>query len=108
MNYVLALSHSVGSPPTEVRAFQGSPTTIHVFWGHPKPVGNTTGYQIYYRGPTEGSLSVDSIDVNDKIITGLVNGQTCYISVTGKSSHLDSEPVAAYISLSKLSHSNGN
>ena len=100
----LSVFHTVGSPPTEVRVLQESPTTIHVFWEHPKPVGSTTGYQIYYTGPTEGSFSADSIDINNEIITGLVNGQTYYVSVTGKSSHLDSEPVAAYngpISLSK-------
>ena len=61
------------------------------------------GYQIYYTGPTEGNLSADSIDINNEIIIGLVNGQTYHFSVAGKSAHLESEAVAASISLSKLS-----
>ena len=64
------------------------------------------GYQIYYTGPTEGSLSADSININNEIITGLVNGETYHFFVAGKSAHLESEPVAASnspISLSKLS-----
>ena len=100
----LSVFYAVGSPPTEVRVLQESPTTIRVFWKHPEPVESTTGYQIYYTGPTEGSLPADNIDSNNEIITGLVNGQKYHISVAGKSTHLESEPVAAYngpISLSK-------
>ena len=72
---------------------QENSTTIHVFWSPPDSVLlETVGYQIYYTGPTSGSLAVDSA-VDNVLITGLVNGGLYIISVAGRSVHLESEPV---------------
>ena len=75
---------------------QESPTTVHVFWDPPDPPSDTVGYQIYYIGPTNGSIPADDVDFNNEIITDLINGKTYHISVAGKSAHLESEPVVAY------------
>ena len=75
---------------------QESPTTVHVFWNPPDPASDTIGYQIYYTGPTNGSIPADDVNFNNKFITDLINGETYHISVAGKSAHLESEPVVAY------------
>ena len=86
---------TVGAPPLDVSAFQMDPTSVHVFWTQPEPIGQTVGYQIYYTGPTSGNVSVDGIDANNQTITGLVNGELYRFSVAGKSAHFESEPIAA-------------
>lgn len=72
---------------------QNNSTTIHVFWSPPDSLLETVGYQIYYTGPTSGSLAVDDSTVRNVLITGLVNGESYIISVAAKSVHLESEPV---------------
>ena len=97
--------HTVASPPYEVLAFQEGPTTVHVIWDHPDRLNETIGFQIYYTGPTNGSLASDDIVSNYYIITGLVNGGSYHISVAGKSLHLESAQSEAHnnpIGLSKF------
>ena len=69
-------------------AVQDGPTSIRVSWTPPSPLGNTSGYRIYY---TRGGGSSDSEDVgggntNSHILMGVTNGETYTISIAGRSS----------------------
>ena len=102
----------VGSQPQEVAAFQESPTSVHVFWEVPEPIGQTTGYRIYYTSSSatsSGSVLVDDPLTNNEFVYGLTNGETYTFSVAGRSIHLESEPSTAVnlpISLCKFLYSN--
>ena len=85
----------MGSLPTDVSVIQEGPTSVRVFWTPPEPIGQTIDYQIYYTGPTSGSVSFDGVESFRQIVTGLVNGESYQFFVAGKSVHLESEPVAA-------------
>ena len=99
----------VGSQPQEVAAFQESPTSVHVFWEVPEPIGQTTGYRIYYTSSSatsSGSVLVDDPLTNNEFVHSLMNGETYTFSVAGRSIHLESEPSTAVnlpISLRKFS-----
>ena len=102
----------VGTQPQEVAAFQESPTSVHVFWEVPEPIGQTTGYRIYFTSSSataSGSVLVDDPLTNNEFVYGLTNGETYTFSVAGRSIHLESEPSTAVnlpISLRKYSYSN--
>ena len=92
---------SVGaSPPTDVTAVQDGPTSIRVSWAPPSPLGDTSGYRIYYTG---GGGSSDSVDINGfsntHTLMYLANGETYTISIVGRSSTsstvVPSPPVSA-------------
>ena len=78
-----------------VSIFQNDFTSISVFWTPPSPMDKNVGYHIYYTGPTSGNVSVDSVELNSYVISGLVNGEFYHVSVAGKSLHFESEPVMA-------------
>ena len=91
---VIMLSHIAGAfPPTDVRAVQDGPTSIRVTWTPPSPLGDTTGYRIFFSG--EGSS--DSVSVNGEssyiILANLESGEIYTISIIATSSHLPSESV---------------
>ena len=71
------------------------PTSVHVSWIPPDPIGQTIGYQVYYTGPTSGNVSVDGVESNNQTVSGLVNGEMYYFSVAGRSQHFESELVPA-------------
>ena len=48
----------VASAPTSVMAVQEGLTSIRVSWSPPTPLGDTTGYRIYYSGGSSGSEDV--------------------------------------------------
>ena len=102
----------VGSQPQEVAAFQESPTSVHVFWEVPEPIGQTTGYRIYFTSSSatsSGSMLVDDPLANNEFVHSLTNGETYTFSVAGRSMHFESEPSTAVnlpISLRKLSYCN--
>ena len=47
------------SPPSGVTAVQAGPTSIMVSWTPPSPLGDTSGYRIYYTRAGGSSVSVD-------------------------------------------------
>ena len=55
------------------------------------------GYQVYYTGPTNGSVTADvfGAQTSRTTVTGLLNGGVYSLSVAGKSAHFDSERVAS-------------
>ena len=93
-------SSAAASLPTDLTAVQDGPTSIRVSWAPPSPLGDTSGYRIYY---TRGGGSSDSVDVdgfsNTHTLMYLANGETYTISIVGRSSTsatvLPSTPVSA-------------
>ena len=89
-------------------AVQEGLTSIRVSWSPPTPLGDTTGYRIYYND----SDSSDSVDVSggstdNYLLTGLQNGDSYTISIVAKSQYLPSESVTLDISLGeKKPHQN--
>ena len=68
-------------------------TSVRVFLETPQPIGQTTGYRIYYTSPTSsGSVSVDDPLTSNEFVYGLTNGETYTFSVAGRSFHIESEP----------------
>ena len=70
-------------------AVQEGLTSIRVSWSPPIPLGNTTGYRIYY----SDSDSSDSVDVSggstdNYLLTGLQNGNIFNLSVLATSQQL--------------------
>ena len=92
---------AAASPPSGVTAVQDGPTSIRVSWTPPSPLGDTTGYRIYYTraGGSSDSVDVDGGNTNSRTLMGLINGETYTISVVGRSSTsstvLPSPPVSA-------------
>ena len=87
------------SPPSGVTAVQVGPTSIRVSWMPPSPLGDTSGYRIYYTraGGSSDSVDIDDGNTNSRTLMGLINGETYTISVAGKSSTstvLPSPPVS--------------
>ena len=54
----------------------------------PSPLGDTSGYRIYYTraGGSSDSVDIDGENTNTHTLTGLTNGETYTISVAGTSS----------------------
>ena len=86
------------SPPTGVTAVQTGPTSIRVTWTPPIPLGDTTGYTIYYTNDS-GSGNV-TVSGDMETLTGLQNGDTYTISIVATSdTGLPSESVPADMSV---------
>ena len=95
----MAFHHTGASPPSGVTAVQAGPTSIRVSWTPPSPLGDTTGYRIYYTraGGSSDSEDVDGGNTNSHTLMGLTNGETYTISIVGTSSStvLPSPPESA-------------
>ena len=77
-------------------AVQDGPTSIRVSWTPPSPLGNNTGYSIYYTGGGGSNYSVDVNDTSNYTLMNLTNGEIYTISIIGTSSYvLPSPPVLA-------------
>ena len=73
-------------------AVQEGPLSVGVFWNPPSPLGNTTGYRIYYSSDSDsGSKDVHSGSTRSYLLTGLQNGVSYTISIVGTSLHLPSD-----------------
>ena len=72
---------------------QEGPTSIRVSWSPPTPLGDTTGYRIYYSGGSSGSVDVSDGSTDNYLLTGLQNGESYDISLVATSQHLPSERV---------------
>ena len=71
-------------------AVQEGPTSIQVSWSPPTPLGDTTGYRIYYSGGSSGSVNVSDGSTDNYLLTGLQNGESYDISIVAISQHLPS------------------
>ena len=85
-------------------AVQEGATGIRVSWTPPTPLGDTTGYRIYYSGGSSGSVDVSGGSTDNHLLTGLQNGVSYTISIVGTSEHFFSNRVdyPNSISLSEL------
>ena len=84
---------TAASSPTNLMAVQKGPTGIQVSWTPPTPLGDTTGYRIYYSGAGSGSVNVSGRSTNNYLLTDLKNGATYTISIVGISEHFFSDSV---------------
>ena len=89
---VLSVSISVF---INLMAVQEGPTSIRVSWSPPTPLGDTTGYRIYYSGGSSGSEDVSDGSTDNYLLTGLQNGESYTISIVATSQHLPSESIPA-------------
>ena len=74
-------------------AVQEGLTSIRVSWSPPTPLGDTTGYKIYYSGGSSGSEDVSDGSTDNYLLTGLRNGESYTISIVAISRHFSSESV---------------
>ena len=91
----------VASAPTGITAVQEGPTGIRVSWTPPTPLGDTTGYRIYYSGGSSGSEDVSGGSTHNHILIGLHNGASYTISIKAISIHFYSDLVE-YSNIIKL------
>ena len=93
----------VASAPTNLMVVQEGPTSIRVSWSPPTPLGDTTGYRIYYSGGSSGSKNVGGGSTDNYLLTGLQNGENYTISIvtvaTTSSQLLPSDTVTVNIGL---------
>ena len=83
----------VASAPTSLMAVQEGPTSIRVSWTPPTPLGDTTGYRIYYSGGSSGSVDVSGGSTDNHLLSGLQNETSYTISIVGTSEHFFSDRV---------------
>ena len=97
----------VTSPPTDLTAVQTGPTSIDVSWTPPTPLGDITGYIIYYTNDDNtDSVTIDDGSTDEYTLSDLQNGGTYTISIVAtSSSDLPSESVLADMTVG-LSESN--
>ena len=74
-------------------AVQEGLTSIRVSWSPPTPLGDTTGYRIYYSGGSSDSVDVSGGSINEHVVTSLQNGDSYTISIVATSQHLPSNTV---------------
>ena len=84
--FVSVLSVSI-SVFINLMAVQEGPTSIRVSWSPPTPLGDTTGYRIYYSGGSSGSENVSGGSTDNYLLTGLQNGESYNISIVSVSQH---------------------
>ena len=86
---------TVASAPTNLMAVQEGPTSIQVSWDRPTPLGDTTGYRIYYSDGSSGSVDINWLwsFPDNYLLTNLTNERTYSIYMVGKSQHLPSSKV---------------
>ena len=101
------ISVLVASPPTDLTAVQTGPTSIDVSWTPPTPLGDITGYIIYYTNDDNtDSVDIDGSSTDEYTLSDLQNGDTYTISIIAtSSSDLPSESVLADMTVG-LSESN--
>ena len=74
-------------------AVQEGPTGIRVSWTPPTPLGDITGYRIYYSGGSSGSVNISGGSTDNYLLNGLENEASYNISIVGISEHLPSNHV---------------
>ena len=77
---------------------QDGEATIIISWTTPTPLGDTTGYRVYYMTK---NIIVNASTSTMLSLTSLEPGHRYNISIVGLSEHLPSEPVTSSIYLGK-------
>ena len=90
-------------------AVQDGPTSIRVTWTPPSPLGDTTGYRIFYTGEEGGSSENEDVDggnTSSHTLMGLTNGETYTLPIVVTASPgIPSNPVeAGTINISKINY----
>ena len=90
-NKSLSFHISVASAPTGLTAVREGPTGIRVSWTPPTPLGDTTGYRVYYSDGSSGSEDVSGGSTHNHLLTldGL-DKDSFTISIIGTSDYLPS------------------
>ena len=97
------ISVPLASAPTNQTAVQVGLTSIRVSWSPPTPLGDTTGYRIYYSdSDSSDSVGVSGGSTDYYLLTGLVMGATYIISIEATSQHLPSGRAETIITLCKM------
>ena len=100
---IMIMSVPVASAPTNLMAVQKDLTSIRVSWSPPTPLGDTTGYRIYYSDSDSSSyVDVSGGSTDNYLLTGLVMGTTYTISIEATSQHFHSGRVETIITLCKM------
>ena len=83
--------------PVVVHAHPRDQTSVNLVWVTPCPLERTIGYEVYYTGPSNGSVVADEFagQTNSKTVTGLTNGGIYNFSVAGASKHFNGDRVIA-------------
>ena len=92
----------VASAPTSVMAVQEGLPSIRVSWSPPTPLGDTTGYRIYYSGGSSGSEDVSGGSTNNVLLTNLVMETSYTISIVATSQHFFSDASTQDVTLSEI------
>ena len=72
-------------------AVQTGLTSITVTWTPPTPLGDTTGYIIYYTSDSDGgNATVSGGSTDNETLTCLQNGDTYTVSIVATSQHISS------------------
>ena len=74
-------------------AVQKGPYNIQISWTPPTPLGDTTGYKIYYSGGSSGSVDVRGGSTDNHLLIGLRNKASYTLIIVGTSEHLPSDYV---------------
>ena len=78
--------HAVALGFTNLTANQTGPTIIDVSWTPPTPLGDTTGYIIYYTNDDNtDSVVIDGGSTDEYTLSDLQNGDTYTISIVASS-----------------------
>ena len=89
---------AVASAPTDLVAVERHHTTIQLYWSPPTPLGDTTGYRIYYSGGSSGSEDVSGGSTDNYLLPGLQSGASYAITIVGTSRHFPSSRVEVFSS----------
>ena len=90
----------VASAPTNLMAVQEDLTSIRVSWSPPTPLGDTTGYRIYYSdGDSSDSVDVGGGSSSEYILQDLTMGSSYSLSLVATSQHLPSETLTQSLTL---------
>ena len=89
----------VASAPNNLTAVQEGPISIQVSWSPPTPLGDTTGYRIYYSGGSSGSEDVSDGSTDNYLLIGLQNGYIYNISIVAISKLFHSDTMTVNIGL---------
>ena len=82
----------VATPPTDLMVKQDGLTSIDVSWTPPTPLGDTTGYIIYYtNNDNTDSVVIDGGSIDDYTLSDLQENTKYIISIVATSQHLPSE-----------------
>ena len=84
-------------------AVQEGLTSIRVSWSPPTPLGDTTGYRIYYSDSDSGnSVDISGGSTDKYLLIGLQNGDSYTISIVATSEHLPSDTIDQEIMLGEV------